>query len=409
MLTGSSPSLTRGAIFVSMASIRERVRADGTRSFAVLWRDPDTKRQSSLTYDDENDARVAKHLLEVTGGHTDEAAQIADAVRHHGPSVAEVVSEHIDLLTAVGPDTRASYRTQLRRHIAPTLGSYPVPVISYRHVAGWVRSLSDSGLSPKTIANIHGLLSASMSTAVRLGYRTDNPCVGVQLPKSQLTQDEMTVLTRGEFALLLSHVQPHYQPLVLLLVATGLRWGEATALTPGDLDLFVSPPTLRVTKAWKRDGDRHWYVGPPKTKRARRTVSLPDELVDVLMPLAVGKSADALLFTNTVGQQISSSRFWTTTWTPALDAATRPLRADGTPDLDAPRLTKRPRVHDLRHTHASWMIAAGTDLFVLQRRLGHESITTTTETYAHLLPDQQAAAAAAAGRALGGLTLTPRT
>jgi integrase len=49
------------------------------------------------------------------------------------------------------------------------------------------------------------------------------------------------------------------------------------------------------------------------------------------------------------------------------------------------------------------MIAAGTDLFVLQRRLGHESITTTTETYAHLMPDQQRAAADAASRALGGL------
>jgi integrase len=49
------------------------------------------------------------------------------------------------------------------------------------------------------------------------------------------------------------------------------------------------------------------------------------------------------------------------------------------------------------------MIAAGTDLFVLQRRLGHESITTTTETYAHLLPDQQRAAADAASRALAGL------
>ena len=49
------------------------------------------------------------------------------------------------------------------------------------------------------------------------------------------------------------------------------------------------------------------------------------------------------------------------------------------------------------------MIAAGTDLFVLQLRLGHESITATTETYAHLLPDQQLAAAHAASRALGGL------
>jgi integrase len=126
----------------------------------------------------------------------------------------------------------------------------------------------------------------------------------------------------------------------------------------------------------------------------------------VLLPLVAGKAPDDLLFTNTVGAQLSSSRFWTTTWTPALAAACDPRQPDGKPDADAPRLIKRPRVHDLRHTHASWMIAAETDLFVLQRRLGHESITTTTETYAHLLPDQQRAAADAAGRTLGGLVLS---
>ncbi|MBU5422907.1 site-specific integrase [Cellulomonas hominis] len=281
----------------------------------------------------------------------------------------------------------------------------PVAASTYRHVAGWVRAMTERGLSPKSIANVHGLLSAAMTTAVPLGYRADNPCVGVELPKSVATRDEMTVLSGDEFGLLLSKVSPHYQPLVLTLVATGLRWGEATALTAGDVDLSARPVTVRVTKAWKRDADRRWYVGPPKTKRARRTVSPSDDLVDLLLPLVVGKAPDELLFTNTVGSQFSSSRFWTTTWTPALDAASNPRRADGSPDPDTPRLTKRPRVHDLRHTHASWMIAAGTDLFVLQRRLGHESITTTTETYAHLLPDQQRPAADAAGRALGSLVL----
>ncbi|WP_162250318.1 site-specific integrase [Cellulomonas sp. Root485] len=161
-----------------------------------------------------------------------------------------------------------------------------------------------------------------------------------------------------------------------------------------------------MTKAWKRDAQGRWYVGPPKTRRTRRTVALPDDLVEVLGPLVASKAPGDLVFTNTVGSQLSSSRFWTQTWTPALDAATAPVLADGAPDLIAARLTKRPRVHDLRHTHASWMIAAGVDLFVLQRRLGHESITTTTETYSHLLPDQQAAAAAAARRTLAGLMLT---
>ncbi len=246
--------------------------SDGTRTFAVLWRHPETGRQTSLTYDDEREARVARELIEAACGHADEAARIAEAVRTPGATLEAAVAEHIDLLTGVGPDTRSHYQGQLRTHIAPALGPYPVAAITYRHIAGWVRAMSEKGPSPKTIANVHGLLSTAMSTAVRLGFRADNPCVGVELPKSVATHDELTVLTQDE--------------------------------------------------------NRRWYVGAPKTKR--------------------------------------------------------------------------PRVHNLRHTHASCMIAAGTDLFVLQRRLSHESITATTETYAHLLPDQQRAAADAASRAPGG-------
>ena len=236
-----------------MASLRERRRADGTRAFAVLWRDPETGRQTSLTYDDEREAIVAKQLIEAAGGYAAEAARIADAIRKPGPTVAQVIAEHIDLLTAVGSDTRAHYRQQTAAHIVPTLGAFPVAALTYRQVAGWVADMSKKGLAPKTIANVHGLFSASMATAVRLGYRPDNPCAGVLLPKSQSTRDDMTVLTRDEFMLLLSKIPPHYQPLVLTLVTTGLRWGEATALTAGDVDLVSRPATIKVTKAWKRD------------------------------------------------------------------------------------------------------------------------------------------------------------
>ncbi len=80
-----------------------------------------------------------------------------------------------------------------------------------------------------------------------------------------------------------------------------MRFGEATALTASDLDVSARPATIRVTKAWKRDEDSRYYVGPQQTKRARRTISLPDELVDVLLPLLAAKAPDDLLFTNTTG------------------------------------------------------------------------------------------------------------
>jgi integrase len=60
-----------------------------------------------------------------------------------------------------------------------------------------------------------------------------------------------------------------------------------------------------------------------------------------------------------------------------------------------------PRLHDLRHSHVAWLIAQGVPLPVIQARLGHEKITTTIDTYGHLLPDLQRAAADAAGHVFG--------
>jgi len=63
---------------------------------------------------------------------------------------------------------------------------------------------------------------------------------------------------------------------------------------------------------------------------------------------------------------------------------------------------KRPRIHDLRHTHASWLIAAGVPLPYIQQRLGHENISTTVDLYGHMLPDMQNATAQAASQAMSG-------
>jgi integrase len=132
-------------------------------------------------------------------------------------------------------------------------------------------------------------------------------------------------------------------------------------------------------------------------------VSLPDSLVADLRGLCAGRGSGEFVFVNAQGGPVLNATFWVKHWSKAIAAAQNPVDASGAPDPSAPRLTKSPRIHDLRHTHASWLIAQGTDLFVVQRRLGHESITTTMDRYSHLLPEQQISAAAAAGRALAGI------
>ena len=84
------------------------------------------------------------------------------------------------------------------------------------------------------------------------------------------------------------------------------------------------------------------------------------------------------------GRQIWYGAFNTRIWKKAVDRANDQAACD---EADLLPIGKRPNIHDLRHTHASWLIHAGAPLPFVQARLGHEKITTTVDTYGHLLPD----------------------
>ena len=80
------------------------------------------------------------------------------------------------------------------------------------------------------------------------------------------------------------------------MLETGLRLGEATALRPQDLSLDAQVPVCRIDKAWKQDGVGGWLIGPPKTKRSRRTVALAASTVALLRPLAAATNPEGYLF-----------------------------------------------------------------------------------------------------------------
>lgn len=366
-----------------MASIERRTTANGGESFRVRLRHGG--RRHNLAFDTEAAARRWKALAEVNPEQA-LAALATPSGSDLPPTVHELVEAHIDQLTGVEPGTRSNYRGYLARHIDPHAISRRLAAgVTRADLAAWVTWLhEDRGLSGKTIRNIHGLMSAAMTTATRDGIRPDNPCRGMRLPRTTHADREHTYLTREEFAELYRLIPAFYQPLVMLLVGTGLRFGEATALRVRDVDLAARE--ARIVQAWKATNGNGRRLGPTKTLRSTRTVALPANVCDLIRPFMAGRDPDTFVITNRRGGPVRQAAFWRGTWRPAVaEFAGDEYEVDRrTFKLVKTGPGKHPRVHDLRHTFASWHIQAGTPLPVIQRQLGHESIQTTVDTYGHL-------------------------
>jgi integrase len=299
-----------------------------------------------------------------------------------GFMVASWCSHHVDHLTGVNDGTRTKYRRYIANDIAPSkIGPLPLAALTNADVAQWLNSLTGSA---KTASNKHGFLSGALNAAVRAGHISANPCDGNRLPRDEVT--EMVFLTHDEFALLHSCVTEPWQPLVEFLVASGCRWGEAAALRPGDINLAEG--TVGVRRAWRYVSGEGYQLGPPKTRRSTRTI---DVASDTLAKLDL---TGEWVFTNSGrgghGEDgpVRAYNFNSNVWRPAIARA----KQRG--------LAKSPRVHDLRHTNASWLIQAGVPLTVIQRHLGHESIQTTSDRYGHLDRKSSRVVADVVGKAL---------
>lgn len=303
----------------------------------------------------------------------------------------------------VGEHAKRDYRTYARLHLGE-LADLPLASVTPELAGRWVATLAAGHLAPKTVRNVVGFVSSVFADASRNGLVPANPFDAVRSPKAATAPSEMVFLTPSEFAFLLGHIHPHYQALVRTLAGTGMRWGEATALRARDVDVVAG--RVSITRAWKRQPGGAFVIGEPKTARSRRVVTIPAAVAEPLTARVVSLGRDELLFTNTLGDGITHSTFWRGHWTPAVmasvrcahhraqdPAATKPCGCPG-------MLEQRPRIHDLRHSHASWLIAAGVPLPAIQRRLGHTSITTTIDRYGHLMPELDQAMVIAVDAAL---------
>lgn len=353
----------------------------------------------------EKAARAFARLVDRVG--ITEATRIRDqrsgAAARGAPTLSEWVDAYLEkstgILAGVTDATRADYRRDADRYIVPRLGELPVDQIDEGEIARWVVWLEaqqwrGKPIAAKTVRARHTLLSQILGAAAVKGHRTGNPAKGATLMRGR--KRKMVVLTQSELVVLLHFLPEKWRPLVLWLAGTGMRWGEATALTWGDLDRDAQPMLVHIDKAWQRTktGEKP-QLGPPKTDAGERTISVPDSLVE---QLGAPRRGDALVFPSRTDKPVWSSSFYDHVWSPAL---TRANDAETCKEAGLTPIGKRPRVHDLRHFHASALIGAGRPLPYIQARLGHEKITTTVDVYGHLLPDAQQGDADAVARILG--------
>ncbi|MHA7240010.1 tyrosine-type recombinase/integrase [Arthrobacter sp. TMS1-12-1] len=288
-------------------------------------------------------------------------------------TLRDLLEKHIELRTAVGGYSLTRYAQSLDLHFDGDAGRTRVKDIDFEWVVTWIHSMSAKGLAPKTVRNYFGFLSAAFKTAIRLGWRRDNPCHGVRLPGSSSIEAPVRIISRDEWGRIVGHIDPHYLLFFEFLRVTGMRLGEATALRGSDFEYAGETVLVNVSKAWKRDGQGGRVVGPPKTASSKRKVALNSSMAGKMAPL-VGAAGESLVFLNKVERPIQSSAIHKH-WGPACLAA-------GFTEAN------KPRIHDIRHTSSSMFLQAGADMHSLSRRLGHKDIKMTVNVYGHLMPEE---------------------
>lgn len=239
---------------------------------------------------------------------------------------------------------------------------------------------TDKPLSTNTINKIMILLKKIFDVGLRKGYYSNNPVkllkkLPIEKPKMQF----WTIAEFQQFLKLFEGDEYNIKLLFTVLFFTGLRLGEALALTWQDID-FTSN-TIHVTKStYVNKGISH--ISTTKTKAGTRRIIINKKLSQELETWQKKQAKQLQQFSNdiTTLQVFQNSPIIITK--NAIEKQYKKI-------LERDNTLKKIRIHDFRHSHASLLINNREDYLVVKERLGHASITTTIDTYSHLYPSKQ--------------------
>jgi len=280
-------------------------------------------------------------------------------------------------LRRVEPSTKRADAGRIENHLSPHWQKARLSQITRTKIQAWVNELADDpDLSPSTVRRIYYLLSASMKAAVKAGHLAANPCQLIDLPTPAPGKEHF--LTKPEFWAIHAYMNAPYSDAAVILAYTGLRFGEMAGLHWDRVDLEAG--TLTVVETWDKVDRR--IKAYPKGKGSR-TVPLTPEVIEVLMSLDPGRGRcgqahakgsscrSRLVLSSPTGLPLDYSTMREQHFMPALASAG----------------IGHTRLHDLRHSYASWLAQQGIPLHVIQGLLGHGSVT-VTERYSHIGAEQ---------------------
>jgi integrase len=286
---------------------------------------------------------------------------------------------------SLAPKTQATYRDVIRVHLVPELGSLKLAALRPSHIQSLYTRLG-SRLSPRSIQRYHQVLHAALRQAVRWQLLVRNPADAVEPPRPARRELRATTPAEARRVMEAADATP-YGPLVRLAVLTGMRRGELLGLRWQDVDLTGG--TIHVQQTAQRIAGHGIVFRQPKTRLSRRSIALSSEAVALLRQHRV-RQAEAKLLAGPAYQD-QGLVFASGIGTPVEPGNLRRSWLGITAAAGLPGL----RVHDLRHAHATLMLGSGVHPKVVSERLGHASVNITLDTYSHVLPGLQAAAAEA--------------
>ena len=333
--------------------------------------DPGTGKQIQRSITDKSKKVVAQKLRT--------AMAELDAGTYKAPCKM-TVAQWLDIwvaeyLNSVKPLTKHNYNKQVQKHFKPALGAVRLDALDTHTIQRFYNSLTASGLSPKTVKNLHGILHCALQQAIACDYLSRNPADACKLPK--VTKPEIKPLEPEEIARLLKEAeQDDYCNLFIVAMFTGMRQGELLGLAWECVDFQSGIITVKQQLQCK---DGNYFLETPKSGKNRTILPAPI-VIDALRNQLQRQQKE----------QEQAGEMWDNQFNLVFTDALGKYLVRRTVVKHFKKISQRAgisddaRFHDLRHSFAVSSLYAGDDIKTVQANLGHATAQFTLDVYGHV-------------------------